>query len=320
MGLRELTEERHVHILYTTSNKLELYVYDKLKEICEATLDSVIEVNSNASYKEMMELIQLQPFMAARWLFVIDYKKMRKSLEKDRGIFSEDSSVFLIKTSSYKEFKEARSLMRVDYNELYLQSLSYKDAVWLLSKTGLDSTLIDFTAKTYRSTPEKILSLLEHIESGEKITDRKAVISICGNNTMSMISYAISLLNCKVTSEKGIKMSLRKAAQEGGLQIQTLGIRTFRGYLLGAVRDILAIKEMYLNGDIYNKIRDVPDCFDEKRLSRYNYYLETIKSLNISRVIGLYVAILSVGRWYTEFDFLEFLYNYYNNTIVKEIS
>ena len=319
MGLRELSNEnKHVHILYTTSSRMELYVYDKLKELCQATLDSVIEVNSNSSYKEMMELIQLQPFMAAKWLFVIDYKKMRKSLEKDKGVFNEDSSVFLVKVSSYKEFKEFRSLLRVDYNELYLQSLTYKDVVWLLSKTGLDSTLVDFVAKTYRTVPEKILTLIEHINNGEEVSDRKAIISICGNITSSMISYALYLLNSTAKTVQGIKLSMRKAAQEGSLQIQSIGIRQFRGYLLGAVRDILAIKEMYLSGDIYNKIRDIPECFDEKRLSRYNYYLENIKSININRIVSLYVSILMTGRWYTEFDFLEFLYRYYNDTLVKE--
>ena len=84
-------------------------MYDSLKEVCEANLESIITVEGSSGFNEMMDLVNINPFLAKRWLFIITYKKVKKLLSKAKGIFSYDSSCFLIKVENYKEFKEAKN-------------------------------------------------------------------------------------------------------------------------------------------------------------------------------------------------------------------
>ena len=109
--LRDLKAmDKNVHLLVTNSNLADIYVYDTLKERCDATLESIYNIEKVSDIGIMKELVGMEPYMSDRWLFIIDYSKLKKSIKEISGIFEADTSIFLIKVKGYADFKEFKEL------------------------------------------------------------------------------------------------------------------------------------------------------------------------------------------------------------------
>lgn len=309
--LSDLTDDNKItHLVLTDSSKMEMYVYDVLKGVCGATLESVYTINSQKSFSEMLDLVMMQPFLANKWLFVIEYGRVKSQIKKYPSLFEQGSSKFLVKVANYKEFKEFKELV-ANCNDLYLSFIHYHDVMFLLKGYELSQKLKDFVAKSYARTPEKIFDLTEALSNGIEITDRKSIVSVCGMSSGSINSFALSLLKEMPKTEKGVQMVQKNRVKSAIELIEAYGSSTFRNFLFSAIKDIVAIKQMYMQGDIYNNIRDIPECFDEKKLSRYNYCLNTIIDIPLGRVMRLYKMLKDEGSWHKSIDAVSFLYKYY---------
>ena len=94
------------------------------------------------------------------------------------------------------------------------------------------------------------------------------------------------------------------------------GTRTAYNFIKATIKDILNIKILYLNGTIYDRVINIPSCYDEKRLMRYNYCIKVItEGISYSRLLFLYQTLGIYGKWYTSQDGVLFLYKYYLDLI-----
>lgn len=310
--LRELeSENKTVHMYLASSGIIDLFIYDTLKQSCQATLESIIEVKTITQFHDMLDVINMSPFAADKWLVIIHYKAVKVLLKKWVAVFDSPTTRFLIKVKNYKEFKEFKELYP-EVNDLYLSLIRHNEVMYLLKPySGISEKLIDFVAKSYSREPEKIFELRKELQSGLEVPDRKAIVKLLGVSAGSINYFALQLLKDPPTTERGMLITYRhrvKTAYELG---QAYNISTFRNFLLSAVKDIITIKELYLNGVIYDRIKNIPDCFDEQKLSRYNYYLDTINHIPMSRVMKLFISLKQCGVWRSQLDMVRFLYTYY---------
>lgn len=314
--------DTNVHLLLTGSNLAELYVYDNIKDKCKATRDSIFDISTKSSINEMLELVNVQPFLADKWLFVLEYNKLRSIIKDKKGIFSSDTSEFIIKVKNYKEFKEAKGLLD-KVNDLYLSYIRYYDVEYLLQDTKIPPNLIDFVSKSYSSDPEQIFTLLNELKSGVVIEKRKDIVDICGISSGSLNSFALSLLKEPSKTEKGKKITYKNRIGVALELSEIYGFNKMRNFLMASVKDILDIKQLYMVGVIYDRITDLPDIqvkdkrgnsvplYDEKRLSRYNIYLKTIINIPYIRILRLHLTLKKCGRWFKGIDMINFIYQYY---------
>ena len=312
-SLRHLkSPENNTHLLLTSSNLVEIYVYDELKAICGATIDSVVEVTNKASFQNMLELVNMQPLMAEKWLFVITYKGGVKSLvKKYEGIFQSETAIFLVKVENYSDFKEFRNVVR-SVNDLYLNTIRHADVSYLLGGFKLSANVIEFIEKSYYRDPEKVFELVKELKNGAVVVSNRDVVRICGESTGSVAKFAMLLLNEMPTSVSGLKRVYSKRVKILADLCDSFGTRSTYNFLTAAVKDILNIKVLYLQGVIYDTIRDLPEGYDEKKLSRYNMYLKRIiQDLTYENILRLYVALCSCERWKNPQDGVLFLYTYY---------
>lgn len=318
--LRELSSEnKNVHMLITDSNLIEIYVYDELKKVCGATSESTVEANTVKEFNTILDMINLYPLQAEKWLFVINYSKLSKIVEKNRGIFESDSAIFLIKVSRYSDYKSFKELYpRV--NDLYLSIIRQNEISYLLYPFGLSQKLIDFISKSYSRDPEKVFILKRELDNGLKVETQKDIVNICGASAGSVNYFAILLLAEPPKTKRGFDMVYKRRISLATELIDIYGIAKLKGYLGATVYDILQIKTLYMVGAIYDSIKNLPDTlnekgepvYDEKRLSRYNMYLKRIiNEIPYSRILRLDLMLKQSGRWYKPADMLEFLYKYY---------
>lgn len=322
-SIRKLKDEDvNVHLLLTGSNLSELYVYDTLKEKCGAGVDSIYDVNTKSTINEMLELVNTQPFLAKKWLFVLEYSKVKSVLKDKKGVFEADTSEFLIKVKNYREYKEAKELLN-KVNDIYLSFIRFYDVEFLLRDYNISPKLVEFTAKSYYSDPEQVFVLCNELKSGRVIEKRKDIVDICGISSGSLTSLALALLKEPPKTDKGKKMVLKKRIGVSLELTETYGFSKMRNFLTASVKDILDIKQLYMVGTIYDRIYNLPDVkvmdksgnmnpvYDEKKLSKYNIYLKTIIDIPYTRIVRLYLMLKKCGKWYTDIDMVNFIYQYY---------
>lgn len=320
-SIRKLEGDIHVHLLLTGSSLSEMYVYDILKKKCGANTESIYRVETKGDFNNMLDLLGVQPFLADRWLFVVNYSRVKALLKGKAGIFREETAEFLIKVKNYKEYKEAKKLLGM-VNDIYLTSIRPYDVEYLLSGYNLPKKLLDFISKSYYSDPEQVFILKKELDGGTVIAERRQIVDICGVSTGSLNSYAMSLLK-EVATEKGRKTVCKNRIKTGLELADVYGFNKMRNFLLACVKDILDIKQLYLAGVIYDSVRDLPEIevemkdgskapvFDEKRLSRYGFYYKSIIETPYARILRLYLLLKKQGKWYKDIDMMNFIYQYY---------
>ena len=314
--LRELEGSKNVHMLITSSTAVEMYVYDKLKEQCHASLESVLTVNSKSSFLEMLELVGMQSYLSDKWLFVIEYSKVKASIKANVGIFESEEAEFLIKVNTYRDFKEFKELLP-SVNDLYLTFIRRNEVMYLLSRYNLSQKDIDFVAKSYSREPEKVFLFKKELDNGLVVNSQRDIVKLLGESTGSITSYALALLRDFPTTEKGFKTVCRNRIKTGKDLCEAYGVSSFKNFLMATIKDFIYIKELYMQGTIYNSIRDLPKVFDEKKLSKYNVYLITlVNDISYSRLISLYSKLRESGRWVRNSDLLMFIYDYYKVEVV----
>lgn len=312
-SLAELeNEDKRVHMLCTNSSRAEIFVYDTLKRVHGANSESIVDIKTKKSIKDMLDLSMMNPYLADSWLFDIEYDKIRGTMKQVKSCFKSTSSVFLIRVKNYAQFKECKQeLGRI--NDLYLQSIYSKEVSYLLKGYNLPPKLVSFVASGYRNDVDKIFELKELLESGTSIQTTKELISYIGNSGSSINSFAMSLLN--PVKEKGKKTVIKNRLKEAKMLSDAYSPMKFKNFLAASVKDILDIKVLYNQGVIYKTIRDIPEVYNEKRLSKYSYCLEKItREIPYERVLNLYVMLRNC-KWYKEQDILEFLYTYYGGDV-----
>lgn len=311
-SLRNLSSgDKNTHMLLTSSNLAEIYVYDTLKSACGATIDSVVEVTNKATFTNMLELVNMQPLLADKWLFVISYKSVRQLVKKYEGIFQSDTAMFLIKVENYKDFKEFKGIIK-NINDLYLNTIGYSDVSFLLQGYKLSNNMIEFVAKSYYRDPEKVFILQKELSNGATINSNKDIVKICGESTGTVARFAMLLLNEMPSTSSGLKKVFNLRVKILVDLCDSFGPRSTYNFLCSTLKDILNIKILYLQGVIYDSIRDLPECYDEKKLSRYNMYLKRIvQDLTYENILRLYIALSSCDSWRSTQDGVMFLYKYY---------
>lgn len=309
-SLRDIKESENTYLFYSDSSQAEIYVYDKIKAMCKAPLECIYTVDSASKFNEMLELVGVDPYLAEKWFFVIEYQKVKGKLKNQSGLFKVENSMFLVKVKNYREFKEFKEFCPTCV-DLYLSVLKKSDSMLLLSDFSLSPKLVSFVATSYARDPDKVFELRSKLLNGYKIESQKDVVRLLGVSSGSISSFAMSLLKDPPKSDRGKKTVYRLRIQTAKSFIDTYGVYSFRNFLRSCVRDILKIKVLYMQGLIYQAIRDLPEGYDEKKLSRYNYYLDRIVSTPYNRILKLYL-ILDEDKWKTEADCIGAIYKYYN--------
>lgn len=320
--LRELIDpNKSLNLLYTNSERAEMFVYDTLKKKCSATNDSVIEVYNQSTFEEMLDLAPEYPILAKEWLFIIKYKKVKKLCEKYKGLFTSGNCVFLILVENFKEFQEFKELLNNKCNAMYMTYLTFSDINYLFYPFEIPSKFISFISKTYSRDIENIFKLYDKVLEGYEVDSIKSITEICGNSVGTTQSFVLSLLKIDIPNLKNPKLSLKRKFRELIDLSNAIGSKRLKGFLLSNVKDLIYIKQLYIQADIYDDIKNLPEGYDEKKLSRYQRYLNMIKEIPLQKILSLYTELLESQEWYKEIDVVQFLFNYYNKrrTISEKI-
>jgi hypothetical protein len=317
--------KRHIRldvlILQTPSSKLNIFIEDKLKSRFKAKGETVIDIDSKDTLKYVKELQGILPPIGEKWFIRVDLSKFRDK-ELFKTIRESTTCFFLLYSDKYKNFKLARDMLKNRENvyEYYVRALKRRDLVYLYDTftkkdNQLSKVLFDYLAQSYSEDVEAIMDLLLELNQGTKVTSRTDISKICGIGNNSVESFIFQMVKGLSGSEVGLKTVMRIRIKAGLDLGQALGYSTFYNFMNKAIKCLVDIKVLVISGVIYKEIRDLPDAYDEKALSRYQKYLWKLKEIPLSRFLRLR-QVMGNKVWRTEYDFLNFLYRYYSEEVL----
>lgn len=305
---------------------MRIFVQDKIKAKNKNTNDSTFNLQTKKEFKESLIKAGVQPFGATKWLFLADNSKLKFTATNMKEITKNNSSgvylIFVDKYSDYKRLKKAIGTFD-GFIDLYITRLRRNDFLYLYDyyvpeENKLTKALYDQVVKNYSNDLDSVFKLLKALKSGEKVESQSDITAICGVGGNTIENYMLSLLKDPPTTERGTNTVLRNRIKLGVDLGDIYGYNNFWKYAMNCTKSFSDIKMLVISGEVYKKIQKLPDCYDEKRLSKMNRYLWKLKEIPYSSVVRLRY-MLSRNKWRNESDFLAFVYNYYYADIKEAI-
>lgn len=327
MRLRDLDSSRetcNVLILQTSSNKLKVFLEDKIKKRYKCNMDSTIDCKSKSDIHHVRDVMNVIPPFSEKWYVKVD---VGVCLSKEMlDVMKEASTcVFFCEVNKYATFKKLKeSLKRVSgVFDFYLTYLRHADIVYLYDAfvpqdKRLTKSLFDYVCSSYSNDIEAVFDLFLALGEGKKVESRKDIADICGVGGNSVESFLLTMLKPPSDKEKGVKRVLSNRLRAGYELSETLGVLTFYNRLKRTLGYFIQIKELLISGVIYKQIIHLPECYDESALSRYQRYVWKLKEIPTSRMIRLYNS-LGDKMWRSQLDFLNFVYRFMYDTEKQEI-
>lgn len=313
--LKDLVEsDKAVHILFTKSTKLSLWVYDTLKEKNDCTKETIFQIDNVNDLKRYRDVVSLSSISSLRWLFLVNYKGVKKNSKLLETVVREGSgtSCWLIKVENYMEFKEVRQLFP-KANDLYMSWLRYRDLSLLFKGITVDNKIFQFVANGYSSEPERVMEFRSRILQGEVFKTNKDVVEAIGVSAGSTDKLIFQLLRDPPKLTKRVIKNRMMVMRE---LVSVFGSRNTQKFLIKSCKNILDLKILWLNGEVYDRIADLPEGFDEMALRRYSRFLQTIIETPYSRILFLHETLKENRPWMDEVDMQLFLVKYYTKVLV----
>lgn len=319
--LKDLVDKTlNYHTVMCDSGKLDLLVYNLLKQACNGNKDTIFYVNKKSDVEEMLDLSLIMPYSADQWLFIVNYNKVKRHRRKLIEFIKAKtvSSKVLVSFDKYADFKKFNDDLGALVNSMYLKTLRKDDMAFLFRNTKLGKDLKEFIFYSYRSEVEKVMSVLDYIKDGHSVKTRKDITELVGVSTGSIQHFIFQLLGKPPKTEKSRERIIKNRSYILSELAKVYGVRGIKTILTNSVKDILDIKTLYLSGVVYKSLTNIPEGYDSKRLLRYRVFFGKIIDIEYSRILELYLLLYNEGAWSNELDLYKFLYIYYRNLGLEE--
>lgn len=314
-------------LLQTGSEALKLYLRDKLKDMYSCSSNEILEIKNQSGFKQVRELAVSAPFMADKWVFVIDITSLKADVMKSLVSIIKNStdSVFLCYCDKYAVYKSFKEKMKSEegFLDYYVTYLRYSDMDYLYESivpedNRLTQKMYKEFKKGYSSDVDAVMKLFSTLKMGIEIKTKSQITDLCGIGGNTLNSFVFSLLKNAPASEKGLITTLRNRVKSVYDLKEDYTWGQLWGYCKKILENIRDIKMLLISDDIYNSVRNLPDGYDEKALMKYQRYLYLIKGIPMTRVLRV-LAMLMEQRWSNEQYFLLFIYRYYRELVVAEV-
>lgn len=205
----------------------------------------------------------------------------------------------------------------------YLTRLNSNDFMYLYnqhvtSSNKLEKTLYNAVYQGYNSNVSALMDFFSELKQGVVFESQKEVADVCGVGNNSVENFIFSLLKEPSLSETGTKTVLRNRLKAGFDLASIYGFSKFQLYMKNSLSCIRDIKVLRISGAVYKTLINLPEGYDEAKLSRYQRYLWRINTIPLSRVLRL-GTFLEMRKWKSDLDFIHFLYAFLMDEMKYEV-
>lgn len=320
MRLAEIDKRNFdVMLLQTNSTKMEIFLRDRVRRKFHANTDAVIDVSKTSQLSEVHQLLGVIPPFSERWVVFVDCSKV--DLKRLKITITESTTcVFVLSCDKYKNFKgiqdELSAVHSLQVMSFYLTYLRRDDIIYLYdafvpSSKRLHKVLFDYIVQGYSGDIDALFDIFQAVGAAEDGTEwsRSKISDIGGIGGMTIEAYLFTLLKPLSGSDKGLKRVMKSRIEAGEGLANVYGWGTLYSYMRSALLGLIDLKMLIMSGKVYRVVRDVPDGYDSKRISRYQKYIWRLNSTPMSTLLQL-AGSMGKQRWHDANDFLGFYYKW----------
>ena len=314
----------NVVLLQTPSVKLTMFLEDKIKRHYECRNDVVIDVRVKKDLKKVRDVIGVIPPLARRWYVRIDLDKFD---DKELATVIAESStvVFFCTCSKYAIFKNFKDSIKDVYGvyDFYIMYLRRNDFIYLYDafvpkEKRLTKQLFDYTVQSYSGDIEVLFDLFIALNDGKEFKTRKDISDLCGVGGLSVESFIFTMLKPISGSVKGLTKVLKNRIKASSELAEMLGYTSFYNFMAKSLMTLINLKMLMISGDVYKSVHNLPECYNENELARYQKYIWRLNTLPLSTLLLLRQCMGSKA-WRTDLDILNFIYLYYETLGYRHI-
>lgn len=312
------------HLFYTDSPLIEDFIVTTALRTAGSSFSELIEVNSKRRLDESLSLLTIYPLKSDKWVFKFDVPRLMSYLPQLYPFFDTATSISLFLTPHYKYFKSIanRKVSPASLHERYIGGyLSLPEIEMMLNGVPVYKDASKFIYNNYRSDPEAALKLRQIASQGTAITKGSDITNALGVSTGTTDQLVMRMLKLGLTGKsRSYTTSTRQIVRSVNLFLDKIPPPTFQKRLLTASRDFLAIKTMYISGDLIDAA-DIPSTtvdggmYSGRRLKKYRFMFDTIThEIPLERIQRYVLDLNSESPWRYSEDVLQFIYSWFDYT------
>lgn len=336
-SINHIPENISVVLLYTPSEEMEVFVYERLKKRLNCSREYIKEIKRVKDMREAEVNGTITPFGSSCWIFKIGLDKQEKIIKDlKKNLDSNRTGVYYLITSKYYLYKNTLEALKdyrlIDYNMGYLKK---EDIVYIYDSLvpkdkKVKSELFSFFAENYSSDVEAMFKFFNALQYGEKFDTKKQIVNLCGMAGNTIPLFTLNLIQSKLnsdsardkkdlTSEK-IRMSVdrgRKTIIKNKItqvkdMLEIYDWRYIYVVVLNTIKALCDLKILYINGSLYKRSLDRDEIvgYDEKQIARGMKYWYKIHELPMSELLLIRTEV-ERRVWSDDMDFEMFLYTLY---------
>lgn len=312
-GLGELKNATAVNT-YSSSDLMNDYVYQTLAAKAKIKRDDVIDVNTDASAREMISMTYIVPARSDMWLFRIDVTGITRAMIKPlmKSVLKSETAIFWFVARRPREFFQVKELLdeyNAGINSLWLEYYDQSD-VELIIGEGLSYTDKKNLRRYYGSDPSSLFKV-QHGIKNDFIHEWKDVTELLGVSP----GYAVKIL-----------LDIAKGYGTGNTRSQKAMVRQLKAYTdsVGtqkALREfkklsnaLMQYKVLYMRRKVYDRMpKDgFGPNYDNKSIKQFIRWGRAIEPLSLSLIGYLNAELQKESTWFTFNNVLEWVYKWYS--------
>lgn len=306
-------------LICTDSIFLQDYIIDKLRNKLGVNREYCVRVSTEKELKTTRSNALVSPIEGKRWLVIIDMDKLGIETFRKEARRVNDNSFTLLITTKYGVFNK----MRVDrdfgkqtyFVPMYFGAFAKDDITYISAGYDLTPELVSFLEKNYRRDVNKVMYLFNLLSHGTTISSTSQIIDLIGTGGLTPTFLVIDLLRTEPGSKVGMTKVRKRLIQNLEDMARKVPYHTIYQQMYQTLLGIVDIKAMNLNGEYMGLNKDIPEGFNEVRVSRLKRYMWMIHDIPIKRVLYL-LSLFKQGKRYgkaAELDCLNIIFEYLGN-------
>ncbi len=308
-----------VVLLQTESTKLWMFVQDKLRRYLSTRQESMVDIKKAPDLKSVRQVMTVSPPFSRGWLVQLEAVDRERQDLVNADLFKliKDSAscLFFIRCEKYAVYKKIKDGLEGldDVYDMYAPFLRRPDVLYLYDafvpeSKRLKGQLFDYVVQGYSADIDSLFDIFMNLASGVKYQTRADIVDRHGIGGLSVDSFLFSLCNPVGNGIKKVVSNRCRAVVELG---GSIGFQTLYNYMCTSLKSIIELKVLLISGKVYKSVSNLPECYNESRLARYQRHIWRLNEIPLSEFLRIR-QVLGDRPWGNGTDAMNFVYGYYN--------
>lgn len=326
--LETLNDEVVNIIIYVQSPSLAYLIKNRIRETYKAHRDFIVDIETQKQLNNAKLDSYVAPMLCDKWLLHVNADKLSKK-ELVAGVsHNTQHAVTVYWTDKWMTYNWLTGLDQIKQQGVHSPSfrftrLSGYEISGLLKsevpeKHRLNQELTDYVSKNYRYDVQSVMDLIALLRSGNTVENKRELIEAVGVGGNSISTLTIKILRANIKTETGRNKQLRETLQLLEDLSYTYNYQTIKRFMINNINGFIDMKNLQVMGIYGRPNKEIPEHFDQKRLSMLRRFERTIlEEVSLQRLLNLKMVLMGYNDFNSEVSLIQAIMQFYGSFEVE---